>query len=404
LKILIVQPWIRLGGAEMVSVNLAVNLDRQGHDVSIACTFVDLNGAPPQASQVRYLLPDRRISGLLRRSRIMFLLFGPWILLWLVWRNSGGVDILNPHEFPSSWIAAAVGRLRRLPVIWTSYGPPPRPKLGDLLNLGLFDWVGWSVASSCLDRAVVRTISSIHVPSQRSCGQILERYHRDARAIPLGVDIEFYQSGDAGRCLTGYGLAGRFVLLCVGKMHPQENQIICLHAMKSVLRVVENAYLILAGDGPMKTRWERTAEEIGIADHVKFIGHVAASEVRDLYRACAIHLFPPTNESWGLAPFEALCARRISIVSDESGAAELMAKENIGIVCRPTAEQFAREILRLYSDPVCASDMAARGHDYVSKRLSWDRFAAEVSHLMSESKPRAAAAPDGLSGQRKVAG
>ena len=404
MKILIVQPWIRLGGAEMVSVNLAVNLVHQGHEVEVACTFLDLEGTPHQASELRYLLPPPWVAELMKRSRVMFLLLGPWILFWIVWRNSRDVDILNPHEFPSSWIAALVGKLRSLPVIWTSYGPTPRLKLSDIPRLGFGDWIGWTVASCWLDRVLVRMISSIHVPSHRSHRQIGERYGRDAREIPLGVDAAFYQGGDARQCLLKYGLAGKYVLLCVGKIHPQENQLICLEALRSILPRVQNAFLILAGDGPMRARWQEAADDMGISPHVKFLGHVSAQEVRDLYRACAVHLYPPVNESWGLTPFEALCAGRISIVSDESGAAEIIAREGIGVVCKPTPEAFAREVLRVHDAPGCLEEMARRGRAYVSDRLGWDRYAVEVIRIMSEVRSQDSLSPVGTGGEEKAAG
>jgi len=57
MKILIIQPRIRLGSSEMVSVNLAAKLVRQGHELDVACAFMDPEGTPCQASQLRYLLP-----------------------------------------------------------------------------------------------------------------------------------------------------------------------------------------------------------------------------------------------------------------------------------------------------------------------------------------------------------
>jgi len=62
MKILIVHPWIRLGGAELVVIHLANQLAAMGHEVSIATTFVDTSGLPPVTKSLKYRTPpDRKL-------------------------------------------------------------------------------------------------------------------------------------------------------------------------------------------------------------------------------------------------------------------------------------------------------------------------------------------------------
>jgi glycosyltransferase involved in cell wall biosynthesis len=381
-RILIIQPWIRLGGAELVSVHFADAAQRAGNDVAIACCFVDRAGMPPQAYGVAYRLPPMGLANALAKSRVLFLLFGPWILLWLVWRHSRGVDVLNPHEFPGTWIAVLVGAIRRIPVVWSSYGPTRRFSWREVGNIRLADWLGWRVASSSIDRMFVRRLHAIHVPSILSQDQIRERYQRQAEVIPLGVDFKFYSAGSSAHVAQKYDLADRLALLCVGKLHPQENHALCLQAMPHVLAFSPEALLLVAGDGPMLGRLKEITHELGIEEHVKFVGHVASWEIRDLYRACSLHLFPAVDESWGMTPFEALCAGCPSIVSRETGAAELMAEHSIGTVCAPTPLDFANSIRDFFDAPQSFTDNAKRGSDYVAGRLTWDRYGSHVMELM----------------------
>jgi glycosyltransferase involved in cell wall biosynthesis len=386
MKILIVQPWIRLGGAELCSINLAYHLQRLGHHAPIACLFYDPTGLPRQAGLVEYLLPPKRLSRLFSRSRIAFLVLGPLFLAGLVWRHSRGAAVINPHEFPTTWVSVLVGTVRHIPVIWTSYGPPRRFSVADLNDIGVFDWLGWLFASSFLDRVLVRLISAVYVPSQKSRCQVMAAYSREAMILPPGIDSDFYGAGDGERALAKYALQGRFVLLCVGKLHPQENQVVCIYALREILADIPNAILVIAGDGPMTQRLRTITSEIGVEKHVVFVGHVPSWEIRDLYRACAIHLYPPIDESWGSVPFEALSAGRVSIVSSDSGAAEVFGRERLGVVCEPTVDGFANQIVRLYRNPDMRCQLARRGQEFVRQNLAWESHAEGFLKIVGSVK------------------
>jgi glycosyltransferase involved in cell wall biosynthesis len=374
-KILIIQSWIKQGGAELISVEMARELKAQSQEVAVAATFVDLSGMPEQAASLDYLVPPEWLQKAFRRSRVAFLLVGPFVLLSLVWRHSRAVDILNPHNFPSSWIAVLVGSLRRIPVIWTCNEPPELPGWRDALRIGVADYVGWLVAASWFDRLLVKRIQEIYVPSERTRKQVQARYGRDATIIRIGLSHERHRRvhgiphPDDGRQSTQ-----SFVMLAVGKLHPQKNQIVCIEALRLIQPCIPNAMLILAGDGPMCARWRQYATSIGVDKSVSFLGQVPGTEVRGLYEKCDVNLFPAINQSWGLTPFEALCAGKISIVSADTGAAEVLQHAGVGIVCEPTPQSFADSIKFVHANPDLMRSMAAKGRELVLRDLTWQVY------------------------------
>ena len=134
----------------------------------------------------------------------------------------------------------------------------------------------------------------------------------------------------------------------------------------------------------MAREWAAEAVKSGIANSVRFLGGRDPEEVRDLYSTCDVNLFPPVNQSWGLTPFEALCAEKVSIVSSDCGAAELLAEQRIGVVCEPTAEAFAASILEVHRHPGKYRAMARRGRRFVAKNLTWGQYAEKVLKLMDD--------------------
>jgi glycosyltransferase involved in cell wall biosynthesis len=382
MKILIIQPWIKQGGAELISVYLSYELQRQGHEAPIVCAFINKKGMPNQVNLVEYLLPSPRISSLLARNRLAFFLLGPWVLFWLVWKNSNDVDILNPHNFPSSWIASIVGGIKRIPIVWTCNEPPERIPLRKILQLGFVDYLGWILASSWMDKFLIKKIDAIYVPSEMTSKQVRERYGRDADIIHIGLDAEFFQRSDESRMADHLDLRDKFILLTVGKLHPQKNQKVCIEALRHVVQHIPNAILLIAGNGPMEKRLRDIADAFNVKERIYFLGYLSGVDIRELYRSCDVNLFPAVNQSWGLTPFEALCLGKISIVSNDCGAAELISREDIGIVCEPTMEAIARSVLSLNANQEVYKGKALRGLQFVSKNLSWEIYAQKVLGIM----------------------
>ena len=384
LSILIIQPWIRLGGAEILSVHLAYELGRTGHSAAIVCAFLELEGLPEQAKRLQYHLPPPWLADRMRKSRVLFLLLSPWVLLALVWKHSKSTQILNPHNFPTTWVASVVGTLRRIPVVWSCNEPPTRVPLRDARRIGVPDFLGWFVASSWLDRLFVRGIADICVPSTMTQLEAQKRYGREIKVLHVGVDAEFFRLNDGSDPRSAFGLDGKYLLLCVAKLHPQKNQIVCLEALREVVRQIPNAVLVLAGDGPSAVELKSLTKRWGLEKHVLFLGHVGSLTVRQLFQACDVNLVPAVNQSWGFTAFEALCTGKVSIVSQSAGgAAEILSEKRIGLVSEPTGQAFAQAILRLRRERKTYRRLSTSGQEYVLRQLSWEAYAQKTVDIFN---------------------
>lgn len=378
-RIVIIQPWIRLGGAELVSVHLAHELERLGHNVSIVCAFLELEGLPEQAKRLQYRLPSRWLAKKMRKNRALFLILCPWVLLALVWRHSARATILNPHNFPSMWVATIVGRLKRIPVVWYCNEPPARVPLRNAFRIGIPDFLGWFIASSWLDRLFVRGSATICTPSVMTQLQANELYEREAKVLPVGIDADFFRQETGRNPKSDFGLDGKYVLVSVGKLHPQKNQIVCLEAMREIFGKIPNSMLVLAGDGPSARELKSLANEWGLDDRVIFLGQVDSFTARRLFQACDINLVPAVNQSWGFTAFEALCTGKVSVVSTSAGGAtEILGENRIGLVSEPTGQAFARAILELHRDRSMYMQMSATGEEYVRRHLTWRAFTGKM--------------------------
>ena len=80
-------------------------------------------------------------------------------------------------------------------------------------------------------------------------------------------------------------------------------------AIESLARLPTEAELRIVGPGdqPYRSRLERLAASLGVAERVRFEGPRPRAELIEVYRSADAVLFPVTwAEPWGLVPLEAM--------------------------------------------------------------------------------------------------
>jgi glycosyltransferase involved in cell wall biosynthesis len=138
--------------------------------------------------------------------------------------------------------------------------------------------------------------------------------------------------------------------------------------------------LVITGEGPDRPRLQARARDLGVQERVRFTGMVDAATLRGLYRGAFLTCFPALRQTWGLTPFEALCQRRVSLVSSQAGVAEVLQAQQIGLVAEPDARAFAEQIRAARRHSALIDAMAARGFAFV-RTLTWRRFAEEMGEV-----------------------
>jgi glycosyltransferase involved in cell wall biosynthesis len=370
MRVLLISPWIKLGGSESLVLRLARLLMARGCRVSVACCFVDARLIEDQVAGIDFIQPWRWIGALSRRNLALLSVLGCPALLVTVLRRARSYDLLNPHNFPSLWIAACVARLSGARIVWHFNEAAPIPRALDVL-----------------ERAAARQARAITVLDERSGAEVRRAFRRESTLLRPGVDFAFW-SQPASRD----DAAGPAMLLTVGKLHAQKNQIVLIEAVHALADDLRDLRLIITGEGPDRRRLEQRVDDLRLRDRVWFSGLVDASTLRVFYRSAFLVCFPALRQTWGLTPFEALCQKSVSLVSSQAGAAEVIAAERIGLVAEPNLASFAAAIRRAYAAPDEMRQMGERGFAFVRDAMSWERFGDRMLEVFREDQSDVASA------------
>ncbi len=91
------------------------------------------------------------------------------------------------------------------------------------------------------------------------------------------------------------------------------------------------AKLLMVGDGPERTANELLSRELGVCEHVRFLGKQDA--VEEILSVCDLFVMPSETESFGLAALEAMACKVPAITSNAGGLPELNVDGFCGYMC-----------------------------------------------------------------------
>jgi phosphatidylinositol alpha-1,6-mannosyltransferase len=138
--------------------------------------------------------------------------------------------------------------------------------------------------------------------------------------------------------------------------------------------------LIIVGDGPLRSRLERSVHKLRLSGSVRIVGAVPRAEVITHLQQAAVFALPVRTRLAGLNP-EGLCLAAIEaaacglpvIIGDSGGTAETIRDGETGFLV-PSHDHrlLAARIDQLLDDRALARDMGKRGRSHVTQHFGSD--------------------------------
>ncbi len=197
--------------------------------------------------------------------------------------------------------------------------------------------------------------------------------------LPLGIDVARFRDLPAGSFRQHRPkLAGRHLILFLGRLHFVKGLDLLCQAMARVREVHEDAHLVLAGgdDTGFGATLRRLIDENGLASRVTLTGPLDRDEADAALADAALLVLPSYGENFGLAVVEAMAAGRPVVVSDQVGIADEVGAAGAGLVVALETAPLAEAICTILADPVGAAAMGERGRALAAKRFSLEALTA----------------------------
>jgi glycosyltransferase involved in cell wall biosynthesis len=202
--------------------------------------------------------------------------------------------------------------------------------------------------------------------------------------VRLGLDLERRIAAPEGareRVRAEWGVDDdQFLVTWLGRMTEIKRVDDLLRAFADLRGRGIDAVLALVGDGPNRDGLQRLAEQLGVADAVRFAGF--RRDVGSVYAASDAVALTSANEGTPVSLIEAMAAGRAVVTTDVGGVRDVVDGGRAGLlVPSGDAEAFADGLEALWRRPELRRELGKAGRGRVVARYSVDRLVRDIDRL-----------------------
>lgn len=168
------------------------------------------------------------------------------------------------------------------------------------------------------------------------------------------------------------------VVTFLGRITFQKGPEYFIEAAAKVLKRTKGVRFVMAGSGDMMNRCIRHVAKLGISDRFHFTGFLRGAEVQKMFAMSDVYIMPSVSEPFGISPLEAMRSNVPAIISNQSGAAEVL--KYAFKVDFWDVDAMADDIYALLKYPALADFAAREGYEEVN-RLKWNIATAKLKNI-----------------------
>jgi len=357
---------------------LATRLKRRGHDVAVYTS--DLKTEFPME---RLDGPHGEVDGVpVRRFRARSM---PGTLHYVTYPAmraallADAADIYHAHSYgyPHTHLAARAARRHGKPFVYTPHFHPPYSTTGGRGRRALR-----SVYDAALGRRPFReadlviAVSSAELQWMRPLIPLTTR----TVVIPNGIDLkDFEGDGDGRRFRDRHGVHGP-LLLYTGRLAANKRLDTVIRLLPDLIKEFPDLVFVAVGeDHAMGREWRDLADRLGVAGHVKFLGHVDRAELVEAYRACDAFVLPSDYEAFGIVLLEAMACGKPVVATRVGGVPDIVRHGETGLLVEfGDAEAMRRALTSLLGDHVARRELGGAARRAVGREFDWDAVVGRI--------------------------
>ena len=362
------------GGAERLLVDIAREIDRKRFTMSV-CTLYRHPRTYAEA------LKDLGIAETCLELRGRGDLLRGIAKLRAMLRREGA-DVVHTHLFSANIVGRLAARAAHLPVVSTFHGVDYEPVVLQG-SPGLTPWKQGLLRhadrlSAWVSRANLVAVSEyVAASARRRVGLGSSRVEVVYNGVDTGIFHPKVKDERQGvRSALGLSASTRVVIF-VGRMTLEKGQGTLLEAVRLLLDRAIDVRVLLAGEGPWRSRYEALARDLDLQERAIFLGDRA--DIPALLGAADVLALPSLHEGFGLVLVEAL-ACGLPVVASRTGPIPELVRDGVtGLLIEPgNATELAASLAMILLDDDRRRRMGALGREDAMARFSLPKMVRQL--------------------------
>lgn len=343
------------GGLEKVVLSLLGRLSLEGIDTSLIC----LSG-PGELFEAAHLRPDRclildKLPDLDLAEKLRASLLIMRIRRFL---RDQGVDVVHAHNAAplvyGGLAAHTLGRARPA-VIYSEHNQIYRADAGARRHFRRYIRLA-DVAVAVSDALRRTLVEDLHVSPI-------------VRVLHNGIDPTAMAHADGSAIRRELAIRdGEFLVGTAAVLREQKGIPYLLEAARLVRAADPTVRFVIAGDGPLRSELEKTADTLQLHDTVRFLGY--RGDIPQIVAALDAFVLPSLWEGLPLALLEAMAAGKPIVATRVGGNVEIVDDPETGFLVPPRdPESLARAVLTLRRDAEARQRMQIRSREKFARHF-----------------------------------
>ncbi len=370
-------------GVAVVVATLYNTFRAKGHDVRVLTVSGDRSAH--HEGDVYYmpsfkvpLYPDVRMS-LVHRH--------PFLTELKEWKP----DIVHIHsEASASRMAKSIAKATGARIVMTWHTDYAKFAFHNHYSMGIVHF-----SAKNLMKAAYHGTSIITVPSYKA-KRLLDGYglkHPNV-VIPNGIILSRFQKEltdeDKHKMLEQYHIPqDSKIMVIVSRLSAEKNISEIIEFFPSLLEKEPKLHLLIAGIGPDKHHLEQLRDQLGLSQHITFVGFVPPEETYRCYKLGRIFFSASTFEMHSLTYLEAMACGLPLVCRDDTCLEGVLTDGFNGYIYHDK-EEFVTKTLRLLQDDALCGEMSAHSlqrSENFSEEAFADKMLALYRQLLSLDHP-----------------
>jgi glycosyltransferase involved in cell wall biosynthesis/Flp pilus assembly protein TadD len=371
-RLLMLVPWLAMGGADKFNLDLISQLRNQGWDVTVASTAEGDHAWLPEFAR---LTPD-----VFPLDHFLRLADYPRFLAYLI--ASRGIETVMVTNSELGY--------KLVPYLRSRF---PAVTFVDYCHMEEEEWNNGGYPRLAVQ---MQEVLDLNITSSAYLREWESRRGGDPTRIEVcttNIDTAVWRPDPDVRARerAALGIDDRLpVILFSGRIVAQKQPAVLLEAVRLLHERGVTFLALVAGDGVDRERIEARARALQLGDVLRFLGPLANEKVRQLMLASDILFLPSAWEGIALTVYEAMAAGIVVVGAAVGGQAELVTEQTGVLIRRSTPSQEAQEYAailgRLVSDPAERRRLANGARERVTQRFSLSHMGDRMVELFGRAR------------------
>lgn len=311
-KILMIIPWMVMGGADKFNIDMINGLDKDKFEITIISTEPNFNPWREQYKAGTKAIYDLT-TFLDRKNWLAF-------INYIIEKNNIDIVLNTNSTFGYSILPYLKAKYNDIPII-------------DYIHME--EWYNRNGGFSRDSSAVASVIDKTLVCNENSRKILINHFGRnenEVETVYIGVDENKFNPDkfDKNTLKEKYKIPkDDNIIGFIARIDLQKRPILLMNVIKALKEERDDFCVVVAGNGPMLKKIQSLARKYKLDKNIRFLG--AISNTAEIYSVCDVTLNCSIKEGLALTSYESLSMGVPVISSDVGGQSELI-NDEVGVI------------------------------------------------------------------------